>query len=105
MPQFAVYRNPNPATAGEYPLLVDVQSDLLSDLATRVVIPLCPASVLGGRLVRTLMPVVDVAGDAYALLTPQLAGIPRKQLGEAVGSLAASRGEITAALDLLISGI
>jgi toxin CcdB len=105
MPQFAVYRNPNPATAGDYPLLVDVQSDLLADLATRVVIPLCPAALLAGRLVKTLMPVVDVTGDGYALLTPQLAGIPRKQLGEAVGSLAASRGEIIAALDLLLTGI
>jgi toxin CcdB len=105
MPQFAVYRNPNPATAGDYPLLVDVQSDLLADLATRVVIPLCPAELIAGRLVRTLMPVVDVAGDGYALLTPQLAGIARKQLGEAVGSLAASRGEIIAALDLLLTGI
>jgi toxin CcdB len=105
MPQFAVHRNPNPATSADYPLLLDVQSDLLGDLATRVVVPLCRAASLGGRLVKTLMPVVEVAGEPYAVLTPQLAGIARKQLGEQVASLAAHRAEIVAALDLLIAGI
>jgi toxin CcdB len=55
--------------------------------------------------VKTLMPVVEVAGEPYAVLTPQLAGIARKQLGEQVASLAAHRAEIVAALDLLIAGI
>ncbi len=40
MPQFAVYRNRNAATRARYPLLLDVQSDLLAGMGTRVVIPL-----------------------------------------------------------------
>lgn len=44
MPQFAVYGNINPATRAAVPLLLDVQSDLLAELGTRVVVPLYPAS-------------------------------------------------------------
>ena len=40
MPQFAVHRNRNAATRARYPLLVDVQSDLLAGMGTRVVVPL-----------------------------------------------------------------
>jgi toxin CcdB len=38
--QFAVYRNKSPRSKSTYPFLVDVQSDLLDELQTRVVIPL-----------------------------------------------------------------
>ena len=40
MPQFTVHRNQNRETVANYPLLLDVQRDLLADLATRVVVPL-----------------------------------------------------------------
>jgi toxin CcdB len=40
-----------------------------------------------------------------ALLTPELAGVSRKLLGERVGNLANERHSIIAALDLLITGI
>ena len=43
MPQFAVYKNRNEATRGRFPLLLDVQSDLLEPLKTRIVVPLSPA--------------------------------------------------------------
>ena len=49
MPQFAVHKNTNPATRAAVPLLLDVQNDLLADLATRVVVPLYPASSLQGN--------------------------------------------------------
>ena len=50
MAQFDVYRNPNPATRARIPYLLDVQSDLLEPLATRVVVPLCKPDVLKGSL-------------------------------------------------------
>lgn len=105
MPQFSVHRNPNPATRASVPYLLDVQHDLLTDLATRVVVPLCPADAMQGRLIKTLMPVFEVEGGRYAMLTPQLAGVSRKQMGEVAGDLAGQRGEILAALDLLVTGI
>lgn len=103
MPQFQVHRNPDAATRERFPYLLDVQSDLLSGLATRVVAPLCPAAVEGGP-VETLTPLFDIAGARYVMLTPQLAGVPSRQLGAGVASLTEHRGEIIAALDLLFTG-
>jgi toxin CcdB len=39
------------------------------------------------------------------MLTPQLAGVSRKQIGVAVADLRGRRIQIIAALDLLITGI
>lgn len=105
MAQFGVHRNPNPQTKGQVPFLLDVQSDLLADLGTRVVVPLCPASAMKGKLVKTLMPLLPIDGKSYAMLTPQLAGIERRQMGAEVADLAGHRNEIIAALDLLFTGI
>jgi toxin CcdB len=105
MAQFGVHRNPNPQTRAQVPFLLDVQSDLLADLDTRVVVPLCPASAMKGKLVKTLMPLFQIDGKSYAMLTPQLAGIGRKRMGAKVADLAGHRNEIIAALDLLFTGI
>ena len=105
MPQFSVYRNPNPDSKAATPFLLDVQSDLIADLSTRVVVPLCPALAIKGKLIQTLTPVVKIDGKNYVLLIPQLAGISKKQMGIKVADLAHHRGEIVAALDLLITGI
>ena len=105
MAQFAVYRNPNAETRATYPLLLDVQSELLGDLDTRVVVPLCPAPALRNRLMNTLTPLLQIEGDAYAMLTPQLAGIAKRQLGEQVADASPRRDAIIAALDMLITGI
>jgi toxin CcdB len=105
MAQFAAYRNPNPLRSGELPLLLDVQTNLLESLGTRVVVPLCNLTQLEGKPVRTLMPVLEIEGDSYVMLTPQLAGIRRSQIGPLVADLTAQRDRILAALDILITGI
>ncbi len=105
MAQFTVYRNPNPATRARLPLLLDIQSPLLDDLASCVVAPLMPMARQKSPVIRRLMPVLEVGGARYVLITPQLAGVSRKALGDAVGDLSAQRGEIVAALDLLFTGI
>jgi toxin CcdB len=104
MGQFSVHRNPNPETKTGIPYLLDVQSNLLADLGTRVVVPLCPASAMKGKLIKTLTPVFEIDNKRYAMLTPQLAGIQKKQMGSEVAELAAHRDEIIAALDLLFTG-
>jgi toxin CcdB len=105
MPQFSVHRNPNPATKATIPLLLDIQSDLVAELGTRVVVPLCPASAMKGKIIKVLMPAFEVEGKQYVMLTPQLAGISNKQMGAKVADLAHQRDAIVAALDLLITGI
>lgn len=105
MAQFDVYRNPNPASRSRIPYLLDVQSELLESLATRIVVPLCRPEVLGGKAAERLNPEVEIEGRRLFLLVPELAGIPRKALGERVANVAGQRRDIIAALDLLITGI
>ena len=105
MAQFDVYRNVNPATRARIPYLLDVQSDLLDTLATRVVVPLCKPEVLRGKLAERLNPVFEVEGRKMVLLTPELAGVSRKALGKQIANLANRRDSIIAALYLVITGI
>jgi len=106
MPQYSVHRNRNPATKVRFPLLLDVQADLLRDLGTRVVIPLTPDTAGSRRgALDTLTPLCTVDGKGYLLVTPQLAGIAARELGPPVADLSGERARILAALDLLITGI
>lgn len=105
MAQFDVYRNPNRASRTRIPYLLDVQSDLLEPLATRIVVPLCKPDVLSGKPAERLNPAFAVDGRKVFMLTPELAGVPRRVLGERIANLAAERPTIVAALDLAITGI
>lgn len=105
MPQFAVYRNKNAKTKNTIPYLLDVQSDLLNDLQTRVVVPLHSAKHWDYKLMSTLTPVFNIDGKSCVMLTPQLAGIAKRELGTAVADFCEHRAEIMAALDFLITGI
>lgn len=105
MPQFSVHKNKNPKTRSTYPYLVDVQSDLLSDLGTRVVVPLVKRTASTKKPIKNLMPVVSVDGQEFIMMVPLLAGIGKGDLGAPVASAAHHRGEVVAALDFLITGI
>jgi toxin CcdB len=102
MAQFDLFRNPR---GGTFPLLLDVQVDLLSELATRVVVPLAPARKWRPKPMTRLNPVAKLQGVEYVLVFQELAAIPRTALGDPVGSLRARRDELVAALDLLFTGI
>lgn len=104
MSQLTVYRNKNSRTNKEIPFLVDVQSDLLSELKTRLVIPLVPLSNLKPRPLAKLAPEMAIEGTALILMTPLLAGVSVKELGEPVENLLDQRPKILAAIDFLISG-
>jgi toxin CcdB len=99
MPQFTVHRNRNPQTLSAVPFLLDVQHDLLSDLETRVVIPLRPVSAVKGKALKQLMPILEIEGERFVLLTPQMAGISRTELGAPVIWVEYYRSEIIAAID------
>ncbi len=105
MPQFSVHKNKNPKTRSTYPYLVDVQSDLLSDLGTRVVVPLIKRTASSKKPIKNLTPVVRVEGHEYMMMVPQLAGIATSELGAPVANVVQHRGDVVAALDFLITGI
>jgi toxin CcdB len=104
VPQFTVYRNKSPRTKSTFPFLVDVQSDLLDQLQTRVVIPLTRTAGLAKKPLSHLTPALAFDGESYVLMTPQLAGVARTDLGTPAGSLAGERQAIVAAMDFLLAG-
>lgn len=102
MAQFDLFRH---AKNKRYPYLLDVQTDLLRDLATRVVVPLMPLARLRGKPISRLNPVVAVDGADHVVLFQELAAFPASELREAAGSLQTRRAELVAAIDLLFAGI
>lgn len=105
MAQFSVHKNKNPRTKALYPYLVDVQADLLSELHTRVVVPLAKHSATGKRPIRDLTPVVEIAGQKFVMVVPLLAGIALNELGPEIAVISQHRHDVVAALDFLITGI
>ena len=104
MAQFDVYLNPNPDTRKAIPYLLDVQTDLLDTLATRVVVPLVLAKEMG-MAAKQLNPKFTIKGAAVVMSSAELAGIAKRSLGDKVMSLKNKREEIISALDLLFTGI
>ena len=104
MPQFAVYLNKNLRSRSDFPLLVDVQTDLLRDLETRVVIPLVKSAAFTSFPLGLVMPTVELEGESYLLFTPQLAGVSRWDLGPHTGSVAVHSRAIFTAMDILLRG-
>jgi toxin CcdB len=105
MTQFFAYKNPNPASRKQYPYLLDIQSDLLSELRTTVVIPLVSQDLASGMTISRLNPEVKIKGEKFIAITQDIAGIDRQGLGTQAGDLTRFRTEIVAAIDFLLSGI
>jgi len=105
MAQFDLYANRSPDSRERVPFLLDVQSDLLGALATRVVVPLAAAQKVSEIPIERLMPSFEIDGRTVVMLTPQVVGVPCAALGPRIGSLGERRHEIIAALDVLISGV
>ncbi len=104
MAQFSAYQNTSPASKKAFPFLVDIQSNLLDDLRTTVVIPLTPLAAVDKPISR-LCPIVEIDTKKYVVVTQQLAGIERKVLGKRVADLSEYRSDFIAAIDFVISGI
>ncbi|HEX3676182.1 MAG TPA: CcdB family protein [Sphingomicrobium sp.] len=85
-------------------LVLDCQSDLLSQLASRLVVPLLPKSKAPAPVAR-LNPVFTIAGKDYVMVTETAGAVRTRQLGAVVESLANRHFEIIDALDVLISGV
>lgn len=105
MAQFSVYQNKNKATQATYPLLLNIQNDLLASMTTCVVVPLTPLQTMAHQPMSKLTPVLLVQGQDYCMITPQLAGIHKRELGAEIEILTAYQNDIIAAVDFLLSGV
>ena len=105
MAQFDVYKNPSQKSREAYPFLIDIQNELISDIKTRMVIPLGKLKHFRNEQLRGLTPIIQFQSEQYVLLTPQIASLPFKILKDPIGTAESLRGEIIAAIDFAITGI
>lgn len=104
MKQFDLYKNADPDSRGTYPYFVDVQTDLLDALNSRVVIPIAVVPE-AKSFPENLCPVVEIKNKKYALLTHQITTVAASFLAHKEGSLLLNRSEIISAFDFLLTGI
>lgn len=95
--RYDVYEN-----AVEGGLLLDLQADLLSDLTTRVVVPLVVKS--GNIAAERLNPVFDIGEQEWVMWTQYLSAVPKSILKVRIDNLAGEHDRIIAALDMLFQG-
>lgn len=104
MKQFDLYENADSDSHATYPYFLDVQTDLLDGLNSRVVIPI--AKVQDAKTFpKNLCPIVEIGDETYALLTHQITTVSASFLTRREGSLLLNRTDIISALDFLLTGI
>ena len=104
MAQFDVFANPG-RNRERIPYVLDVQSDLLRDLSTRVVVPLGVPDIVERRYLTALNPVFRVARRQVVMLTTEIAHMPVRLLARPVANLEAQRFEILHAIDAILAGV
>ena len=103
--QFGVYDNPSARMRDVYPFVVDIQSDLLGALATRMVVPLAVTALRPGELPRRLCPVFAVNGKSLMLVTFEAAPLDKRLLKAEITSVRERSYDIISAMDAVLSGI
>lgn len=103
--QFDVFDNPSPRMRHVYPYVVDVQSDLLSSLATRMVVPLAVTALAAHELPHRLCPLITVNDQPLVLVPFEAAPLDKRLLKAEVTSLRDRSHEIIEAMDAVLSGL
>ncbi|MDK4706147.1 CcdB family protein [Rhizobium sp. CNPSo 4062] len=84
-------------------LALDLQSDLLERLRTRMMAPLLRAEEVPMPMAR-LNPQFTIAGEPYIMATQLMSAISLTEIGELVTDLSSHGDQITAATDFLFQG-
>lgn len=103
--QFDVYPNPSSRMRDVYPFVVDLQSDVLGGLPTRLVAPLSRSRVPADQVPRRLSPVFDVNGESLMLVAFEAAPLDKRLLRKKVSSLKDGANAVVAAMDAVLSGV
>ncbi|MEY0434904.1 CcdB family protein [Providencia huaxiensis] len=100
--QYCLYQNRDDAI--KYPYLLDIQSNIIDILNTRLVIPLFDSRLVKKPLPAHLNPQLVINGQFFILMTHQMACVPLSLLGKEIVDLTHQRDTIKHAIDLLING-
>jgi len=102
--QFEGFSNPIPAARHAYPYLLVLQADWIEDMPERIVAPVVPRDSMRLDAVK-LTPIVVIDGREHAVMVPALTAVRARDLRESIGSFAAERDTLLAAIDYLFFGI
>lgn len=105
MAQWDVYRNPIPSSRDEVPFLVDVQSDLLHGVPTRLVVPLAVPKRKMAGLPPRLVPEFELLGRRLQLVPQETGAVAKQMLSAPVATLRSEAHRIVDALDTVVSGV
>lgn len=83
--------------------LLDIQSDTLDGLNTRVVVPVRRPE-RAPKPAKRLNPLFQIEGQQHIMVTQFLAAVPESALGESFDNLSREHDKIVAALDMLFQG-
>jgi toxin CcdB len=100
MPRFDVYRNPDEQESTLTPFYMDVQSDHIQGLDTRIVVPLISAALFKQKT-EDLHPEFEVESQLVVMVTPGLGSIPQSLLRRPVANFSSKQLIIQNALDAL----
>lgn len=105
MSQYHAHKNKDAASQKAYPLVLEVQSRLLQDLATRVVLPMRKLSSYAAKPISRLNPVLQIEGVDYIVLAQQISVMPSQLIGASVADFSSHQHVIVAATDCVLSGL
>jgi len=103
--QFDVFRNPVVQQRSTIPFMLDIQSDLLDGLSTRLTLPLALPALVPSAIPLNLCPSLEFDGQRVHVLSHLAVAFRVRDLGRPVGSLALQASAVVASLDAVISGV
>jgi len=100
MPRFDVYTNPDKQESKQIPFYIDVQSDYIKGIETRMVMALWDADFFTDKF-ENLNPEFELFGQRLVLDAPSLGAVPRSFLKRPVANMATQQILIQDAIDML----
>ncbi len=100
MAQYDVYRNNDAKSLRQFPYLLDIQSNLHSNMVSRMVVPLA----VDVPTVRHLTPVFEIEELNVVAYVMEMTSVPKSILVDRVTNVSQYRNQIVDALDFLVNG-
>jgi toxin CcdB len=104
MAQFDIHVNKNGPGKSDAPFLMDLQSEPVYVLETRIVAPLRKETEHFDKMISKIHISIEVENIRYIAFISELAAIPVSMIGDKISNAARKRAEIIAAIDLLFTG-
>jgi len=104
MAQFDISRNTNQTSKIDVPFIMDIQSNSVSLLESRIVVPLRRADNNLDKMISKIHVTIEIENTEYIAFISEMAAIPSVLLGPTITNRTNRRTEIISAIDLLFTG-